>query len=652
MSPPGASVLKDAPPVMDEPIRSVTPAASGIVPDFRASVPPLARPSGSELGRPATPALGLGVASVAVITGAALCLVAAAYSLARWGSPFAMPLYWLGIAEIVAPIVVYLASSSPRRRDRLMAVALLYLALFAVKALQNPLELTYFDELLHWRTALDIIESGRLFEENSLLPASPLFPGLEIVTSALVNLGEIPLHLAGLIVVGAARVLFALSLFLLFELASRSARVAGVAVALYAGNPNFVYFGSQFAYESLALPLAAFALYLTARTAQERFANPRLWIALIGTLACVTVTHHVTSYVLLLFLIFWSTLALVIPGAPRQRLVLVPTVLLAGFVVFWAAMVATTTPEYVAAPVTRGVQDLARLVGGEAPPRELFRSASGESAPLFDQALGYLSVLLVVLGIPVGAWTLWRRESPDALRLALTAPALAYPVTLVLRFVSVGSELASRTVAFLYVGIAFVLAVGLVWGPWRRWARGGGKAVTAGWVVAIIAGGIVVGWPNWGRLPGPYLVSADTRSIEAEGRAAAEWTRETLGPHNRLAADRINRLLQTAYGDQRIVHGLADGVELAPVFQSEEFGAREIELLRRGRVRYLLVDRRLSTALPVLGMYFDPTEPGAFGYVQPISRTALDKLDGLFGIDKIYDSGNIAIYDLQLVTGG
>jgi hypothetical protein len=173
-----------------------------------------------------------------------------------------------------------------------------------------------------------------------------------------------------------------------------------------------------------------------------------------------------------------------------------------------------------------------------------------------------------------------------------------------------------------------------------------------GFISIVFASGLVVGWPNWARLPGPYLVSADTRSIEAEGRAAADWTREALGPNNRLAADRINRLLQSAYGQQRIVHGLADGVELAPVFQSDQFGPREIELLRRGRVRYLVVDRRLSIALPVLGMYFDPTEPGAFGYVQPISRTALDKLDGLFGIDKIYDSGNIAIYDLQSVIRG
>ncbi|MCS6800894.1 MAG: hypothetical protein NZ773_02995 [Dehalococcoidia bacterium] len=649
-------------------------ASPRLFPALWTAIPPLVRPATGERAVPAAPA-GLGVASLVVIAGSALCLIAAAYSLARWGSPVALPLYWAGIIAIIVPPTAYLASSYPRRRDRLLTVGLLYVALFAVKALHSPLELTFFDELLHWRTALDIIGTGELFHENALLPASPLFPGLEIIVSALVTLGEIPLLLAGFLVVAAARVLLALALFLFFETVGRSVRVAGVAVALYAGNPNFVYFGSQFAYETLALPLAVFALFLIARATRRQLPLWRHWVVLVATLAAVTVTHHVTSYVLLIFLVFWSTLAIVLPadasarkeGGPAplrrwagrllpslsaQRLVIFPTLTLGCLIVLWTVFVATVTVDYVAAPVTRGIQDVVRLASGEAPARQLFRAASGETAPLFDQALGYSGVLLVLLTLPVGLWVLWRREPIDALILALAAPALGYPATLVLRLVNVGSELASRAVAFLFVGIAFVIALGLVWSRWLRWTGSARPWLVTGVVAVIFASGLVVGWPYWARLPGPYLVSADTRSIEAEGRAAAQWTREALGRDNRMAADRINRLLQNAYGEQRIVHGLADGVELAPVFQSEQFGPREIELLRRGRVRYLLVDRRLSTALPVLGMYFDPTEPGAFGYVQPISRAALAKLDGLFGIDKIYDSGNIAIYDLQSVIGG
>ncbi len=49
----------------------------------------------------------------------------------------------------------------------------------------NPLYFASFDEFLHWRTADDILRTGHLFSENSMLPVGPYYPGLEIVTNAL-----------------------------------------------------------------------------------------------------------------------------------------------------------------------------------------------------------------------------------------------------------------------------------------------------------------------------------------------------------------------------------------------------------------------------------------------------------------------------------
>ena len=63
-------------------------------------------------------------------------------------------------------------------------VILLGLALYAVKVLHSPTGFTHFDEFLHWRSALDVVERQRLFVPNSLLPISPHYPGLEIVTLA------------------------------------------------------------------------------------------------------------------------------------------------------------------------------------------------------------------------------------------------------------------------------------------------------------------------------------------------------------------------------------------------------------------------------------------------------------------------------------
>ena len=68
-----------------------------------------------------------------------------------------------------------------------------------------------------------------------------------------------------MIVVGAARVLMMLALFLLYERACGDSRLAGVGALVYAANPGFLFFDAQFAYESLALPLAVFTLWCIQR---------------------------------------------------------------------------------------------------------------------------------------------------------------------------------------------------------------------------------------------------------------------------------------------------------------------------------------------------------------------------------------------------
>src|SRR5207248_1167380 len=124
----------------------------------------------------------------------------------------------------------------------------------------------------------------------------------------------------------------------------------------------------------------------------------------------------------------------------------------------------------------------------------------------------------------------------------------------------------------------------------------------------------------------PYLVSADDRSIGPEGISAAGWSRTELGAGNRIAADRINRLLMATYGRQRPVTPLADGLDVSPVYFDPRLTPFDVSLLRRGRVRYVVVDRRLATALPAVGIYIDAAEKGALAHRSPIPAAAVSKL--------------------------
>src|SRR5258706_420835 len=82
-----------------------------------------------------------------------------------------------------------------------------------VKVMYSPLSFSGYDEFLHWLTADNITRTGHLFSENALLPVSPDYPGLEIVTNALSTMSSLSTFNAGIIVIGVARLVMILSLF-------------------------------------------------------------------------------------------------------------------------------------------------------------------------------------------------------------------------------------------------------------------------------------------------------------------------------------------------------------------------------------------------------------------------------------------------------
>jgi len=170
--------------------------------------------------------------------------------------------------------------------------------------------------------------------------------------------------------------------------------------------------------------------------------------------------------------------------------------------------------------------------------------------------------------------------------------------------------------------------------------------------VVCVGGVLLEAGPALSNLPGPYVVVADQRSIEPEGIQAASWALTYLGPNNRVATDRINQILMSTYGDQRIVTSQEDKVEVSPVFFSSQFGPEDIAILRQARVRYLVVDLRLSTALPLEGYYFESDESDAYRLISPISSDALTKFSAIPQINRVFDSGDIVIYDVGALVDG
>ena len=593
--------------------------------------------------------------ALALVAAFGLLGVAVSYTGSRFSYDTTELFFWAGLLLIFLPGAFRLMRADVSRREAICCLLTIGVMLYGVKVLHSPDGFTLFDELLHWRTANDIVRFHHLYTANTLLPVSPIFVALENTTNAMLGLTGLPIFWAGVLVVGVARCVLILSLYLLFERVGLSLRGAALGTLLYMANANFLFFDAQFAYESFGLAFTLFALYAVAQAGSRPLGEQAVWtaMALLSIGATVT-THHVTSYVLVAFLALWMLVryaarALHLPHSNDPDVAgftLVAVLMALAWLVFAASIVVT----YLAEPIGNGLREFVRLVSGEQRSRELFRAEGGYVQPRWEQLTGFASVIAVLLGMPFGLWAVWQRHHAHALALALGVASLAYPATLGLRFTTVGAEISGRLTAFLYVPLAFIFAAAFAsWaGSVRDFRRGVVAFAFTLYAGLILIGGVVTGFgPSVARLPGPYLVSADSRSIEPEGLQATAWMRATFGPDNRVAADRVNGALLGAYGEQNIVTDIGNRVDFSPVFFSPTDGGDVREVLHRGRIVYLVIDRRITQALPLFGFYIQPGENDGQSHYTPVDPMATDKYDRIPGVSRLFDSGNIIIYDVR-----
>ncbi|MGO9904547.1 MAG: hypothetical protein ACLP4R_10500 [Solirubrobacteraceae bacterium] len=595
-----------------------------------------------------------------------LMIVAWADALARAGHTGASyALLWLGLVTMFAPAVAH-AWRGCGRTESLLLVVLLGTALYMVKVLDTPLHFTFHDEFSTLRATQDIQRYGQPFHHDPLITIHPYFPGLELVTDALATVTGMSLFLSAMLLIGVMRLVMMVALFLLFERAA-STRVAALATVLYAANPNFVFFDAQWAYESFSLPLALAAVALAARAPWSQWdarirevrgrTSRRAFLITLLVVLTVLVSHPITSYALILFLLVWAAIDTVM--ARRAKITASPELWLLGLVALaltgvWTAVFGTTAGRYFGPLLSKATSAGLNLLLGESAPKQLFHAAGVPVTPLIERLIAFGSVGLALLVLPLGLIALRRHLTP--LRATLALAAVLYVPTLPLRLTQAGTEISNRASEFVYVGIAFLGALVLTtdWRFWKPrmtgWARRGAAVTVMTLATVAFMGGIVIGWARYSRIPGPYLVVADERSVDPEGIAAARWTAGHLGTQNRILVDRANGLLMGSLGDQDPQTGALLGRPLPTVLLGPEFTPTTAYVLVRDRLSYVVVDTRLADALPLVGVYVENDEPGAYAHTRPPTVAGLLKFNGICPIGRVFDSGNISIFDTRSLT--
>jgi hypothetical protein len=583
--------------------------------------------------------------------------------------------FWAGLIVAEIPLTAVIA----RRRTSAAARSALLLVIaftsYAPKLLRDPGVPIYHDEYAHWRATYDIIASRQVFEHAQIVPVIGGYPGLHAATAVIVELTGLSIWQAGTVLLLLGHVALLAGIVTLARAIGLDSRVATLAAVGYGFNASFLYFDTEFSYESMAITLvvwslAAFTQAIRARPGPHRSAWRRVAVVLI--LGCA-ITHHLTTIELTLVMLAISV-ALSLPRVARSdgwREAAATAWMLTAFtlaaIVGWITGVAPATMAYLSPYLGAALSQLARMVSGASSGRELF---SASLSPWWEHAAAF-GVTVVALAFAAGGLLLlrrWRRNGrlaagrERALLLGYALVGLVYFPSTVFIFSQSGAEGSRRSWAVSWIGLAILTAPSAAWlfdwASLRR--RAAGRLAAMGVLTAMTAtalvGGTAAGLDASYRFPGPYLYGSDARSDTPELHAMAQWFLARFGPGHRMVTDRYTGLEMASFGlqDTALPSAAFPVWDLYAAPPGQPLGPPLLfTVLEEGHYRYLVVDKRMATNVPLLGIYFEGNEPGNFILPsgRPVFSGRLAKFNGVPWMNELFESDNYAVYRMNLAAG-
>lgn len=613
---------------------------------------------------------------VVTLTGAGLLLVGLADALARTGHEGpVIALFSVGVLSVFLSCAWRLVSRRAQRRERLILSVVVGCALLLAFYMQSPLIFDGFDELLHGTTLHALLAQRTLAVHNSLVPVSPYYPGLELLTVATKWLTGLPLVLAQLVVLLAVRVVLVLGIFLVVERLCRSSLAGGVGVLVFAANPQFYAFDSQYSYETLALALAVAAVwYLLSATDSasatasvprnaagrpcapaDRRLEARGHRHQLMALACITAlvfTHHLTAWLTTGFLVVWYA-ANRIEGHRREARVvgtgaLTAVVLCLG----WTAFVGGHILTYLGPIFRAAIAGFGSAIGQLHSERQLFHTSSGVGGATSWEIAAMLSAAalwcLVLGSVAYDELRMRRGGRRISLIWVPLVVAAGYPVALATSLSANSSEVGQRATTFIFFGMAVCV------GAWVARRVSSPAPPVQRELMGLVAGLCFLGSLLFGAgpavtlVPGPYMVGADSLSLGAPSIALAEWASTHLPAGTNVAADRDNGVLLADMAHVNVVTAIGGLVNPGSIFFDPRLTPFDTKLIREGHIHYIVTDLRLARSLPLFGTYIEPGEskPGV-----RLTRAELTKFQAIPGVQRVYDNGDIQVYDLSTLEG-
>ena len=582
--------------------------------------------------------------------------------------------FWIGMLLVELPLAGLIARRATSRNIRIALITFYGFVSYLPKLLRNPASPIYHDEYAHWLATDEILTTGKLFQPNTIIPIISRYPGLHAATAALVHATGLTIWSAATLLLILFHVTLVLGIAALAQALGFDNRTASLIAILYALNSSFLYFDTQYAYESMAITLLVWTLVAYIRAIRSQPGEGQVaWSVLTVVLsAAAVITHHLSTITLVLIMALVA-LAMSLPWLARGEGwgraaglawgLTLSTALVAGA---WFHFVAPTTLSYLSPYLGEGLSELMQAAEGSGGARQLFGASL---SPWWEQKAAYavtvFALFLAVAGLLViRAWIRDGRLPQGCRRALLSAFAvlgLLYFPSTVFILSPAGAEGARRSWAFTWIGLSMLVGPAAVWLlDWTRrsmyrWRR---VSFRSGLVIALavaLVGGTAAGLNASYRFPGSFLYGSDTRSITPELLAASEWFSARFGTNNNIVTDRYTGLIFGSFGLQNIASPSAGfpvynmylakpGAPIEPAFLFYD--------LSSSHYTYLIVDARMAYDTPELGVYFTPNDPTS---VQPRGTKSpfygrLNKFNTVQWAVKVFQSDNYSIYRFIQLT--
>jgi hypothetical protein len=570
------------------------------------------------------------------------------------------------------PLVGLIARRATDRNLRSALLILYGLVSYAPKLLRNPTSPAYHDEYAHWRATFEILATGRLFEPNPVIQMIARYPGLHAVTAAVVNITGLTIWQAATLLVILFHVALVLGIAALTQALGFDSRTAALAAILYSLNSSFLYFDTQYAYESMAITLAVWALvaYVRAIRSPAREGQAAWAMLTVVLVAGTIITHHLSAFTLIVIMALVS-IAMSLPwlargdGWVRSAVAAWSLTLVCGLMAAaWVHYMAPKTLSYLSPFAGQGLSELLQVLNGSGSARQLFGASL---SPWWEQKSAYM-VPLLALALTAAALILMRSWIKDgrlphgrrrALLCAFSFLAVVYFPSTVFILAPAGAEGARRSWAFTWIGLSILASLATVWLiDWAgrrsfQWSRAVVRLGLCGALAVALVGGTAAGLIASYRFPGPFLYGSDARSVTPELLAASRWFLARFGAGNNIVTDRYTGLIFGSFGLQTPaapsagfpvynVYLAKPGAPIEPAYLIPDLGLSDYT--------YLIVDARMAYDAPELGVYFTSNDPAS---VRPKDGRSpffgrLIKFNTTQWMVKVYQSGNYAIYRLNL----